>query len=928
MWQDGYRTPADAGASWQTHRRFLQDLFAVACPTTLRDLTDGEGAVVTRALQPAVLVVPVGPADLVLCDGQVPAADEVGRDTLALIRKWNGAGGVTELPNGLAAVAGANWQWLLGADALRWLQMYAAPQADAAAELHEVIEAQGQRIDLLERELLTARDEVAQLLPLLVSPKAQLHALRRSIPVSVRKRVPRRRTAGPGGPAAPKRDRALERLKGLSLEQVLAARFDEQWVGEPLADYVRQGLRRGDPVNAAHARVLAGSAEAQQTAPDWGPVELVTAAGRRGGAVPDLVASAAADLVTVDVWDTLIVRDRPADAAKLATARRMVLRPDVARAVPQDDVFDVMAKRVAVEARLAAADPMQEYLLEDVIAGTFQALGVVADEATVTALVQAEVGDEIAWTRARPDVATLAQHQSRLAIASDFYMSADHLQRIVAAADPTWADVPVYVSVDRGCSKRLGGGLLDLVRREQHVAPERHVHIGDNVHSDIAMQLAAGGTAIQVQAHSRFPAAGEFGPDDLLSCVAELRRQVAAFSAEHPTDDAYRSAGRDLAQLAVMVVARGLEKAYREQVDRIHYVSREGIFLATVHEAVEPLLRPPGAQAVRPVHLALSRRATFGASLHAPYRFSLQRMWSMYAKQSPRAMLLSIGVDPDDFREEVLAAGLDLDAVISDVRLDPRVDAFLADPEVERKLTAHVERARDLLSRYVLGRTTMTSPFIVADIGWRGTIHDNLVRALGIGSSFGVYFGLFPFLNAQPVGSQKVAVAFDGNLGEDFAFADPPAVLERPWTPDVPSTIGYRDEGGEVVPLFDQEAGHVSAGIAAFQQGSLEVAPLVARWLVGFGLTTTALRPQIAVWARELWENPPPGVADIWFSSDHDDSFGALNRTDFGKDRPGETWLQGDLLRHIRRGMASSGWPQGYRAWRPVASLIELGNLP
>ncbi len=47
------------------------------------------------------------------------------------------------------------------------------------------------------------------------------------------------------------------------------------------------------------------------------------------GSLAELIDRADPKLVSVDVWDTLIVRDRPADAAKLATARRMVLNPAV-----------------------------------------------------------------------------------------------------------------------------------------------------------------------------------------------------------------------------------------------------------------------------------------------------------------------------------------------------------------------------------------------------------------------------------------------------------------------------------------------------------------------------------------------------------------------------------------------------------------------
>ena len=96
--------------------------------------------------------------------------------------------------------------------------------------------------------------------------------------------------------------------------------------------------------------------------------------------------------------------------------------------------------------------------------------------------------------------------------------------------------------------------------------------------------------------------------------------------------------------------------------------------------------------------------------------------------------------------------------------------------------------------------------------------------------------------------------------------------------------------------------------------------------MAGFGFTADALHEQAGRWARDVWEGPPEGLADIWFASDHDDSFGALNVTSFGKNAPGPQWLQGSLYDHVRRGAQESGWASGYLAWRPVSSLIELAG--
>lgn len=802
------------------------------------------------------------------------------------------------------------------------------------------IEARDVALHSTTRQLRQARDRVQQLAPLEHSAKAQLKALRHTLPPALANRSRRlarsaaraaktrvrRPSSGGDEPRKPAPDEPAIATRA-SLEEILAGLLGGSTGGD--RDEVERKLFRGLPLTDAHAARLGAvhSAVAGRDGDlrDPSPEAFLSLnGGEERGALRSLADRVDADLVTVDVWDTLIFRNRPADAAKTATGRRIALLcADGGLADP----FEVAATRVEIEAEMAAAAPSEEYELSEVIEATLARLGMPegAERGALAArLAQREAEDEIRWSYANREAMDLIESRSApVVLLSDFYMRTDLLQRIVSAV--TGLDLPLWVSVDKGVSKRLGGEMFRAVRAEHGVPAERHLHIGDNVYSDIEQQKNGGGVAIRVRRPDRFPAPGRFGPESLAQCWAELDRRIAA---ELPaTDDRFRAAGRAQAPLAVGLVALAHEQAIRAGVDRVHYLSREGAFLAEVHEAVEPILRPDESLVIAAKHLEVSRMSTFAASLERPFKTSLHRMWSMYARQSVVAMLASIGIQPEEVREHLERVELTPETQLADAANDRRVQELLDLPEFDRFLGERVEHLRDLLRDYVVGRTEITDPFLVVDIGWRGTIQDNLVRALDIDRSIGVYFGLFPFLNAQAPGTRKLALAFDGNQGDEYAFAEPPAVLERPWTADVPSTVGYEREGGTVTPIRVKETGAVSEGIRVFQQGTLEAAPLVAEWIAGMGLTGDLLRPGFAERAKRLWGDPPEAVADIWFESDHDDSFGALNQVAFHKLRPDQTWLQGELRKHLAKGEKLSGWPSGYRAWAPVRGVIELAAL-
>lgn len=643
------------------------------------------------------------------------------------------------------------------------------------------------------------------------------------------------------------------------------------------------------------------------------------------GELAHLIDTAQPDLISVDVWNTLIGRSRPADAAKTATGRRICL---LARELPGAegmDPFDVAALRQEIEAEMAAADPIEEYELTQVLAHLLVRLGHPKNEVLArlaTELAGAEVNDEIEWSHSLEDVhAVVCARGAETVLLSDFYMTGEHLGTVVRGV--TGLDLELKVSVDSGASKRLGGALFEQLREERAVSGERHLHVGDHPEADVENQVATGGIAVFAPAPDDFPAPGDYSKDDLSSCWEMLDRDLAALAARET--DLFRRAGIELAPLAVFLVARAIEEAHFEGVDRVHYLSREGSFLARVHEAIEPLLRPPRSSATRAIHLPLSRRSTFVASLDEPFLDSMLRMWTMYAKQTVEAMLVSLGLDPEACGPALSRTGLRLEEELEHAPSDPRVQALFDDREFLPLLREHVSFQRNALRKFVGEITDLTGDdFLAVDIGWRGTIQDNLVRALGIRSSTGFYLGLFPFLNPRPDGCRKVGVAFDANEGDDFVFAEPPGPVERAWTPDIPSMVGFDRIGDRFEPVWQSETGSTSSGVKGFQDGASEAAPIVARWLVGMGLTVPLLRDGLLDRARHAWLVPPPGLADIWFDSDHDDTFGGLSQLTGENHLPDSSWLEGSLRQQLRKGEKLSGWPAGYRAWAPVRGIVSL----
>jgi hypothetical protein len=288
-------------------------------------------------------------------------------------------------------------------------------------------------------------------------------------------------------------------------------------------------------------------------------------------------------------------------------------------------------------------------------------------------------------------------------------------------------------------------------------------------------------------------------------------------------------------------------------------------------------------------------------------------------------LLISLGADPRAYDAALVRHGLDPEQLLPGVANDPRIRAFLDEPAVTTSLRQLLADRRQLLLDYLRQETDLSATaMVVVDVGWRGTIQDNLAHLLPQTQIHGVYLGLFPYLNPQPPNVTKEAVGFDGNAGDDFQFAEPPAAVERPWTPHVPSTVDYRrQQDGSVVPVLDREV-HASRVIDEFQRGVLTSASQVAEFLVANGFTVSMIREQLKDEVRRYYEQPEGGVSDIWFGSDHDDTFGALNVTPFGKHTPNVGWLSDEGDKLWAASARASRWEPGYDEWLPVLAAREL----
>ena len=597
-------------------------------------------------------------------------------------------------------------------------------------------------------------------------------------------------------------------------------------------------------------------------------------------------------LRTVDVWDTLLRRDCHPECIKLATALHLFLGWADRLRLDFRSHWDLYHARIDVERRLGEAARHDgrddEYEIVEVLRHWLAAVCVQPpDEALPTELAEFELQMEMA--RSFPDSGIdsfLKDHEAeRTLFLSDFYMNAEMLGRLLDAKGLAPLVRDGIASCDTGLNKR-SGRLFRHVHATYGILPAEHVHVGDNAWSDVDSAQKSGVTALHylpAAAHAeRLERERLFSSREALFehvrglCRAEAVPLAQGKEAVHAA--AFRM-GADAAPLFIGFALWIAEQAVVGKVDQIRFLTREGEFFYQVFDAVFSgtaffghALPPYGI-------LAVSRLSTFSASMRDLSVDEMSRIWNLFKSQSIGGLFATLGVNSDDFRDVLSRLGLEEEAVIQEPSVSPELERLFNDPAFAAAAQRSILAQRALLLDYLAQNGVKDSDRVgVVDIGWRGTIQDNLALVLPDTQFHGMYMGLRRFLNRQPGNVTKASYGPNENHSNESAeLFEIFAALEMICASPHGSVVGYIREGEQVVPRrqvsCEENAAYDDFSLH-FQQGVLlavrQWRPFLERYVVSSDeLRGIALR----VWAR-LRSSPGNCLAETFLNTPQHDIFG------------------------------------------------------
>ncbi|HUB08018.1 MAG TPA: HAD family hydrolase [Myxococcales bacterium] len=645
-------------------------------------------------------------------------------------------------------------------------------------------------------------------------------------------------------------------------------------------------------------------------------------------------------VVGFDLFDTLLVRRLEPDAIKELAARALAERlAPIGIVRPWQDLHEL---RRRTERALCRASQLEgfddEHRYADMLARWIAAAGAPPEE-------RERLAGEVAAEEERlelcaqepvpamlPVLAQLRRGGQRVVFVSDFYQPVEVLRRYLRHAGLESFFERGYASSDT-LLRKASGRLYGHVLADLGIEPGELLFIGDNPEADVRRPRELGIDAILL---SDPEARRRRLRLDLVRSTSRRSHFWRAAVAEEivgrsvsrpprPTSPA-RDLGRTLAPAFSAFAEHVLERSRAGGFSAVYFCSREGALFLKMTRA---LARRLGVQAPALRYLGVSRKSTLLPSLRGLTLPELGRFLRQYKDISGLQLVESLGLPPAELEPALRQAGFrDPRDPVPGLLESAPLARFVADPAVQAIFTRHQAAARAAFLDYLRRKRLLPQESVlVVDIGWKGSMIDNLALAIegeeGAPRVEGLLFA------AQEDISQEICPkrgffchAPDRDpLAASVLEAIP--LFEIHATPNHGSVVGYERRGNRVRAVTHYLPEERENWRSSLREGQAGIHDWFADYLAARPLLATAYDHSPEEWLpywqdriRRLVQYPTAAEVEAFMRLRHVESFGAFAVRTFADEGP--SWNQraqaSPPLRAVDgayRAFRFSVWPAG-----------------
>lgn len=543
----------------------------------------------------------------------------------------------------------------------------------------------------------------------------------------------------------------------------------------------------------------------------------------------------------------------------------------------------------------------------------------------VLKLYEYELYTEIQNAYLDPTIVEMVQEipHHRLAYISDFYAGTDFINAILEHINCPLEFDKQYVSCECGYNKR-SGRLFEYAINDMEIASKKQLHIGDNQYSDVEIPQSKG-----IQSR-------QYLPDE--EHEIRMQKEKKYFESKEHEKMPYRlrelNSGGEISIFFYGFVHWIIESCIQDGIDELYFFTREGEFYKQVYDEIVKN-EYKNSEIPKAEILEVSRVSTFCASLRDISLSEMMRIWNQYSIQSLKAMVKSLGISEEHIRLFAEKYQIPLEEVIVYPWQDDRVIALFNDTDFVEAVKKERDVKKEIFLDYLMqkGITPNQKKRIgIVDIGWRGTIQDNISYLLPNHELKGYYIGLVSFLNEQPANTIKRGYLNGyGKFSLLLQYVMPFEMISN--SPNG-STICYERKGNTVcaVRKREEEEDQIFYKYTEnIQRDILADMSQIYRNLSGRKYIASNIRALAHKKLSDFILNPQRMVAEAYFSLRHNEEFGVGEYVDKTTVFRIDLFVKAFLGRKHRSKLAQflrdTTWPQGYLVKYHLSPLVRLYNL-
>lgn len=567
-------------------------------------------------------------------------------------------------------------------------------------------------------------------------------------------------------------------------------------------------------------------------------------------------------IITFDIWDTLIKRRFHPEISKLKTIQYLYITKYDYIKKDFNDIFQILKLRNKIESDIVRKKG--ECLIDDVFKTLLEEIFENKKEVTssiVKELVEKEIEIEIDGTYVNPDIYDILEKykDNDKYCVSDFYMNKKQLSRILKAHNLLVYFKDIYVSADLNLTKRNEGKIFIKVADELNVKYSEIIHIGDNDYSDIEMPKKLGIETVKIYKKDSF----NFDVNNPNYPKIDFKNKY--------TNDKYYNLGLELSEIAYNFIYDIILTFKKKGAEKVFYQTREGETFIKFHKIFEENNPFPFSVPTSSL-LEVSRVATFGPSIEKFDIQNLLRLWSQYRSQSLKTLFKSINIDYRKFNKYIYRYKINPKKVISEPWFDHKINQLLMDKEFITEIEKELQENRNEVLKYFKKLQIKNKMFLV-DIGWRGSIQDNIAKILNNVETYGFYLALFERYNIEPDNVTKYALLND--LKKNYEYVAPLiTLLELMFNSPSGSVIGYKD-GKSIRKIVKDESEFNKTYIKPIQRGIFDGIKYINETIKDYPLSEEILVNKTYDKLKEIKTYPSKEIVDIYFKNVHNDIFGS-----------------------------------------------------